>query len=186
MARWDLTGKRPDWFSKEQQRYIVGTNEGWVFERRYVTEMGNHRIHREVLVTADGLANSTYLGAPTIAEIYVANSTGGEGHFEAGDDLYVGVVYDEPLVGDPTGWTLEVTNLDDGTTITATANSTKLYANNVLVFQFTTANSGTYKIEGQTIANSSADVKSANIENENVELLISDSVSNTFGEFEIV
>lgn len=187
MTRWSLTGSKPDWLSTEDQRYIVATNEGWVFEKRYTNTMGNTKVHRELLVSIDGLSNSSNMGAPTITDVFLANSAGGN-VIRKNDVSYAVVLFDEPIAGSPVGWTLTVANTASGNNITAHANTgtTYTYANNSLVFMFSTANTGTYKIQGQSLANSNDLVKSINPGLESVSRLISDAVSNALGSFSIV
>lgn len=188
MARWDLVGQKPDWFTTEQQRYIVATEEGWVYEKRYTTNVtGQSHVHREVIVTASGLSNSTFTGSPTITEIFVANSEGGS-TLKHGLDLYIGVVFDEPVKGDATGWTLAVANTTTAGNdhVSATANSTLSYANNTLWFKFNANTAGPYKVQSQTISNTTNLVLSNNPPNEAVSRAISDAVSNTLGVFTLV
>lgn len=186
MARWDLTGSKPDWFSTTEQRYIVATNEGWVYENRYTTTQGNTKVHRELLVSIGGLSNTTNMGSPSITEVFLANSSGGTS-IRKGDLSHAYVVFDEPLQGDPTGWHFNVANTASGNNSVATSiSSTLSYANNVVDFRFTTAVKGKYKVQGQTITNTSDLLLSHNDSNESVNRLISDAVSNALGVFSVV
>jgi len=186
MARWSLDGTKPDWFPSDKQRYIVATDEGWVYEYRYTDALGNTKVHREVLVSIPGLGDSVDMGAPSISEIYLANSTGGS-TLKAGQTITVGVVYDEPLSGSASGWTLAIANTAGGNNnVSATANSTIANANNTLIFSFSANTAGTFKIQSQTIANTSDAVKSINANNESVSRTIGDSISNTYGIFTLV
>lgn len=187
MARWSLEGTKPDWFPSDKQRYIVATDEGWVYEYRYTDALGNTKVHREVLVSIPGLGDSVDMGAPSISEIYVANSSGGD-VLRRGTTLKVHVVYDEPLTGAATGWTLAVANTDGtgSNGVTATGGSTLANANNTLVFSFSANNAGPYKVNSQTVSNTTNAVLSLNANNESVSRVISDAVSNTLGIFDIV
>lgn len=187
MSLWDKTSKRPVYFTDpEQRRRIVGTDQGWVLRRNFAEKANtsNMRTKDEVLVPIGGLANSSNMGSPSIAEIYAANTTGGD-TIKHGVANYLYVVFDEPIKRFSGTLNVTIANTAGGSAnvhgINA-ANDPISNANNTLRFAFTPGNAGTYKVQAQTIANTAANhAKSLNAGNELASLVISGAVSNTYG-----
>lgn len=172
------------------KRNVIATNVGWV--RRHIKKdnsSGAVRLQDELLVPIGGLSNTTNLGFPDVAQIYFS----GKGAGATGVSANVYVVFNEPVKYSGAGVTLKlaVANTVSGNAMVAKAlrsnsNTGIKLANNTLVFKFTPSVAGTYKVQAQTIANTStgsANLVSINTGNESANLVIIGAVSNTAGTF---
>lgn len=188
MALWSYT-TRPVWVSgssdaHRQSRKVIATDSGWVYREAYVDTHGNSRVKDEVLVSIRNLANTAKGGFPDVAEVYYANTTGGN-VLNTGDVNYVYLVYDEPITfaNGAVAATVSLSNTAGGgdDTIVATQNNDVASvgnANNTLCFQWVANTAGTYKLEAQTIANNSAAPVSENSDGESANLVIGSAASN--------
>lgn len=182
MPLWDKSGTRPTWLTKEEKRNVIATNDGWV--NRIVS---GSKVKNEILVSIGNLDDAVTMNNPSIAEVYVANSTGGS-TLKTGLTHYVYTVYDEPVSFEaltPQG-TITISNTASGDDVlTAIMNDDKttiINANNTVRYEFSANTAGTYKVEAQTIANS-ANIYSLNATNETANLVISGAVSNALATF---
>ena len=191
------------------KRNVIATNQGWV-RRRNITKDGANSQRDEILVAAnpgiasDGYANIAHLGFAEITQIYLStNSTGGNAlQRSATANLYV--VFNEPVRHrGGTGFIrIRIANTVTGNTVIATANAKSttsrtdiINANNTLVFRFVPAVAGTYKVNANTLAFSSAsggaftaNLISLNLGTNGGELantVLTGSVSNNFGTFTV-
>lgn len=175
------------------KRNVIATDKGWV--RRSIKKdvsSGAVRLRDEMLVPIGGLANSTNLGFPDIAQIYFSGK--GTGATSTSANIYV--VFNEPVKYSGAGVTLKlaVANTVSGNAMVAKAlrsnsNTGVVLANNTLVFKFTPTVAGTYKVQAQTIANTAtgtANLVSYNTGAEAANLIIVGAVSNTAGVFTAV
>lgn len=193
------------------KRNVIATSAGWVRRQNKTDLNSNSRQMDETLVAAnpgtasvsDGYANSAYLGFPDIVEMYTSsNSTGGNALARtATANLYV--VFNEPIrhKGGLGYMRVRVANTVTGNTViaTGTAQTTApgniINANNTLVLSFKPGTAGTYKVNSNTIAFSSAsggtfaaNLVSLNISTngaESANLMISGAVSNNMGTFTV-
>lgn len=173
------------------KRNVVATDKGWV--RRKINKdaaSGVVRIRDEMLVPIGGLANSTNLGFPDISQIYFS----GKGSGANGTIANCYVVFNEPVKYSGAGVSLKLTVANTtGAEIAVTATATRsnsntgvVVANNTLVFRFTPTRRGTFKVNAQTIANTStgsANLVSRNTGAESANLVIVGAVSNAAGVF---
>jgi hypothetical protein len=185
-ARWSDTGTRPDWLDRENlNRNVIATKKGWTLRRNYTNGFSQSIQRDETLVAIGDLANN--VGTPTVTEVFTANNSGGT-IFRAGFRGNIAVVFDEGLLrrhaNGPSGWKLTVANTASGNSVLAIANTTIALANNTLYFNFIPAVKGTYKVQAQTLANSTNYLR-GETNNENVSRTISSSVSNTLGTFTV-
>jgi hypothetical protein len=191
------------------KRNVIATNQGWV-RRRNITKDGANSQRDEILVSAnpgiasDGYANIAHLGFAEITQIYLStNSTGGNAlQRSATANLYV--VFNEPVRHrGGTGFIrIRIANTVTGNTVIATANAKSttsrtdiINANNTLVFRFVPGSAGTYKVNANTLAFSSAsggaftaNLISLNLGTNGGELantVLTGSVSNNFGTFTV-
>ena len=186
-ARWSDTGTRPDWLDREDlNRAVIATSKGWVLRRNYTNGFSQSVRHEEVLVALGDLANT--LGTPTPSGLFVANSAGGN-TVRVGSGAYIGLSFDEGLLrkhaNAGSGWKVTVANTANGNTVLAVANTTIAYANNTLYFNFVPGKLGTYKVQAQNIANSTAFLR-AESNTQLVSLTISGVASNTLAAFAVV
>ena len=193
------------------KRNVIATSAGWVRRQNKTDLNSNSRQLDETLVAAnpgtasvsDGYANSAHLGFPDIVEMYTSsNSTGGNALARtATANLYV--VFNEPVRHKGGGgfMRVRVANTVTGNTViaTGTAQTTApgniINANNTLVLSFKPGTAGTYKVNSNTIAFSSAsggtfaaNLVSLNISTngaESANLMISGAVSNNMGTFTV-
>lgn len=193
------------------KRNVIATSAGWVRRQNKTDLNSNSRQMDETLVAAnpgtasvsDGYANSAYLGFPDIVEMYTSsNSTGGNALARSATaNLYV--VFNEPIrhKGGLGYMRVRVANTVTGNTViaTGTAQTTTpgniINANNTLVLSFKPGTAGTYKVNSNTIAFSSAsggtfaaNLVSLNISTngaESANLMISGAVSNNMGTFTV-
>jgi len=193
------------------KRNIIATSAGWVRRQNKTDLNSNSRQMDETLVAAnpgtesvsDGYANSAYLGFPDIVEMYTSsNSTGGNALARSATaNLYV--VFNEPIrhKGGLGYMRVRIANTVTGNTViaTGTAQTTApgniINANNTLVLSFKPGVAGTYKVNSNTIAFSSAsggafaaNLVSLNISTngaESANLMISGAVSNNMGTFTV-
>lgn len=189
MPLWDKSGTRPRYLDTANSRHCIATSQGWVRRESYTDVHGNVRQKDEVLVHIGGLDTESTMGQPSIAEIYVANSSGGS-TIKNGLSNDLGVVFDEPINPvEAAGFDIAVSNTAAGNAVTAFGASTQtpINANNTLVFTFTPGAVGTYKIESQSITkNGTANILSLNTDGEIANVAISDAVSNALSTFEVV
>lgn len=166
------------------KRNVIATPRGWVRRNTYYDTHGNARIKDEILVAGDSFDN----GNPYITEIYLsANTTGG---VTTANSANVYVVFSEPVFhgGDSSDLTIVATQ--GGNTVTFTANNGNgltdiVNANNTIVFTASSIFSGVYKINSQSIGNTSnfANLISLNTGNASANLTVSGAVSNALGTF---
>lgn len=185
MSSWDKTSKRPVYFTDpEERRRVIATDNGWVLRRNFTDAQSAVRTKEEVLVPIGGLANSSNMSTPSVAEVYAANTTGGS-TLKHGVSNYLYLVFDEPIKRFSGTLNVALANTAGGTAnvhATNAANDPITNANNTLRFAFTAPAAGTYKVPAQTVANSAANfAKSLNAGNEAISLVISGAVSNTYG-----
>lgn len=177
------------------KRNIIATDKGWV--RRRIKETDNTvRIVDEMLVPINGLANSTNLKFPDIAQIYFSsNSTGGSA-LANGTSANIYVVFNEPVFFKGGGVRLKLTvaNTVSGNAIIArttsrvNSNTNIVNANNTVVFKFVPVINGTYKVNAQVVANNTtgtSNLSSLNTGNEAANLTIVGAVSNAAGTFTV-
>ena len=178
MPLWDKTSNRPKNLSRIDKRSVVATDKGWVKRITYTDVHANERSKDEILVPLPGLANSTNMGAADIDDMWFSTN-----NVVINNAVNVNLVFNEPIR--VTGaWSLSVANTAGGSAKTATSAgaSTVVLANNNLVFTFTPTAAGTYKIQAQTIANTSTgDIVSRNTGTETASKVITGAVSNTAG-----
>lgn len=159
--------------TKKEKRNVIATADGWV-RRTIGSGSRSGRVHDEVLVAAnpaagaDGYANTSYLGQPDIAEIYVTTAGNTEhttllanGNISVtggAQPMTIHVVFNEPVTFNASGNTMTLTmaNTLSGSSETFTANQSAgsiHTANNIVPFTSTgTVAVGTYKIAGQTLS----------------------------------
>ena len=195
----------------QSKRNVIATNIGWVRRQNKTTD-GNARTIDEPLVPAvpgsgngnsTGYANSTYLGFPDIAQVYLANST--VDYFASSQlsgitsntTTNVYVVFNEPVAhaGGAGGLKLDLTTVSGGkpapgiVNATSTAVSTDIInANNTVVFSFVDLPNGVYKVGAQAVTNATStavDLYSLNTGGESANLVITGAVSNTLGQFTV-
>lgn len=177
------------------KRNVIATNRGWM--RRTIKnnrQGGGTRIIDEPLVaanpgTADGYANTAYLGFADIAQIYMANTTVAPG----ATSVYV--VFNEPvkhegLAGD---LILHLANTATGNAekrLVATADNSNtgiINANNTLKFNvtFVAGDAGSYKVLAASNTIINATPTAANLVSLNTftsaNLVVTGAVSNTMG-----
>lgn len=176
------------------KRNVIATNRGWIRRTIKTNEGGPVRIIDEPLVpanpgTADGYANTAYLGFADIAQIYMANTTVAPG----ATSVYV--VFNEPVKheGDAGDLILHLANTVSGNAekrLVATADNSNtgiINANNTLKFNvtFVAGDAGSYKVlaASNTIINATA--TAANLVSLNTytsaNLVVTGAVSNTLG-----
>lgn len=178
MALWDKTGSLPKNLNREQKRNVVATDVGFVRKISYTAADGSARKQNEMLVPVRGVANSTNFGAPTIVDVWHSVDTA-----VINTPIQTFVSYDEPLtIGG--GVKLNVANTAGGSAKVATSPATLINAENTLAFTWTPTVAGLYKVQAQTMANSSAtaiNLLSSNAGTEVAPLIITGPVSNTAG-----
>ena len=191
MSLWDKTSKVPSNLTRAEKRNVIVTDVGFVRRDKYVDVHGNLRRKDVLLVPIGGLANSTNFGMPTVTDMYFGtnpNTTVTTG--VVNQPVSVTVVYDEHVFHSGVAGSLKMTvanTVGGASTYTAvhTANATSVNgADNQLTFTFTPSVAGTYKIQAQTIANSTAtaaNLVSRSTGNEVASLVVSPTVSNTCG-----
>jgi len=176
------------------KRNVIATNKGWIRRTIKTNEGGPVRIIDEPLVpanpgTADGYANTAYLGFADIAQIYMTSTTVAPG----ATSVYV--VFNEPVKheGDAGDLILHLANTVSGNTekrLVATADNSNtgiINANNTLKFNvtFVAGDAGSYKVlaASNTIINATA--TAANLVSLNTytsaNLVVTGAVSNTLG-----
>lgn len=183
MPLWSKTGTKPQGYDRTQKRSIVATDLGWEKQIAYKDNENATRLKREVIADVTGLANSTNMGTPSIADIWFSASTA-----VANTAVDVFVSFDEPVAHNSGGGALKlnVANTVGGSAQVAVCATNTIITNaqNTLQFSFTPTVAGTYKIQAQTIANNTAtaiNLRSKNTGTEAASLVISGPVSNTGG-----
>jgi hypothetical protein len=192
MSLWNKSGKVPLYVAQDQKRNIVATKYGWTRRITYTDVHGNVRNKYEPLIALGNLPSEVTMGKPRVAQVYVANNTGGTA-LKRNQVNFVYVVYTEELsiASSASPLRLTVANTAGGNNVVATSNTNKASitnANNTLVFKFKVATAGTYKIQAQNLSNTAqAKVYSTfSGTTETVNTNISATVSNTLSTFTIV
>lgn len=182
MSLWNKTGTKPQNLTRVEKRNVIATDRGWIRRLRYTDTHGNVRTKDEILVSLEGLANSSNMGTPSISDMVHSSSA-----IANGESITTTIYFDEPVAnGNIEGsFQLTVANTAAGSSGgIAVANTVITGANNILSFIWTPDGAGTYKIEAQTITNATAtavSLKSTNAGGENASLIVSGTVSNTAG-----
>lgn len=156
--------------NRVRKRNVISTDIGWV--RRNVK---GTRVQDEMLNVMNDLQAG--MEEPTIFDVYY-----GAESYAAGEAGEVFVVFDEPIAFANSSANVTLNLIDGANTITATcvANNTNIVgANNTLYFTFT-AVEGTYTV-ANTISASSANVYSTNVDNEEVDYSIANTVITLAG-----
>lgn len=185
MTLWNKTGKLPQDLNRAEKRNVVATAEGYV-RRQVKTDVNNNvRIIDQVLVAIGGLANSSNMGSPSITDVWHVPATIAAGNAAS---VVTYVSFDEPVKFDGASGTIAMTiaNTAGGATVTAVSNTSVAGSNNTIAFTWIAETAGTYKVQAQTLANSSSTavaLKSLNAGNEAASLVVSGTVSNTSGDF---
>lgn len=185
MSSWDKASKRPVYFTDpDQRRRVIGTDTGWVLRRNF-TEAGTSAARtKDELLVPMAEANNAYFGAPSIVELYAANTSGGSS-IKHGAANYVYAVFNQPVKRFSGTLDMVVANTAGGTANTHAINAAAdpvVNANNTLRFTFTPAAAGTYKVQAQTLANSAGNhVKSRNTGTAVASRVIDGATSNTYG-----
>lgn len=182
MALWNTTGTKPQNLTRAEKRNVIATDNGWVRRNATYTDVhSNVRVKEELLVPIAGLANSTNMGSPTITDVWYGADT-----YVVNTTVTAYVAFDEPISSKGLAGNVKLTIANttaSGSSRTLTANTKSITnANNVLTFTGTITSAGTYKIQAQTIANSTltaANTRSLNTGTEAVSWVISGAVSNT-------
>lgn len=187
MSLWNKSGKLPVNFTQEQKRNIIATKHGWTRRVSYTDVHGNVRMKDETLVALGDLNAEVTMGNPDITQIYIANSTGGS-TLKAGVAQSAYVVFSEAIsIQTGAAYTMAVANTANGAAVTATSSTSKAdigNANNTLKLTFTPT-AGTYKINAQALANTTA-AKAYSVHGgitETVNTAVSVTVSNTLSTF---
>ena len=178
MALWDKISSLPKYLNRKQKRNVVATDQGFVRKITYTDSDGSLRRRNEVLVPLKGVANSSNFGAPTITDVWHTTDRA-----VINTPLKVFVSYSEPLTVSG-GVKLNVANTAGGSAKVAVAPATLVNSENTLAFTWTPTVAGTYKVQAQTMANSSAtaiNLRSSNAGTEVAPLVISGPASNTAG-----
>jgi hypothetical protein len=173
MPLWDKTSSKPKNLTRAEKRDVIATDVGFV--RRQVK---GTRVIDEVLVSLDGVANSTNFGEPTIDDMYHSTDT-----VVANTTVTTYVVFDEPITPNAAA-KIDIANTVAGEAVVGVANTTLYHAQNAIAFTWTPTVAGTYKVQAQTVANNTStalNFTSKNAGNEVASLVISGPVSNTAG-----
>lgn len=176
------------------KRNVIATNKGWIRRTIKTNESGPVRIIDEPLVpanpgTADGYANTAYLGFADIAQMYMDSTSVSPG----ATSVYV--VFNEPLKheGDAGDLILHLANTASGNAekrLVATADNSNtgiVNANNTLKFNvtFLVGDAGTYKVQAASNTIINATATAANLVSLNTyvsaNLTVTGAVSNTLG-----
>lgn len=178
MPLWDKTTSLPKNLDRESKRNVVATDVGFVRRQVYTDADGNARTKEEILVSLDGVANSSNFGAPSISDVWHSKSTA---VINTPIDTFVS--FDEP-VSIAAAAKIAVANTVGGSAKVGVAAATPVLAGNTLKFTWTPTVAGTYKVQAQSIANNTAvaiNLRSTNSGTETATLVISGPNSNTAG-----
>lgn len=174
MALWSNDNTTyPSYLDTKQKRNVVRTPQGWV---RISKRNGSPN---ELLVA---VANVAAMPTSTIKQMWHTGSTGLTATSPVNTAITTIVTFDQPIQSLGGGYKITVANTAGGSAKTGTSPST-IYEGNKIKFTWTPTVAGTYKIQAQTIANSSASAVSLRSTTGNgntaVSLVISGTVSNT-------
>lgn len=184
MPLWDKTSSLPKYLKRTDKRKTIATDRGFVIRTNYTDSANNARVKEEILVSLEGVANSTNFGSPSISDTWFASPT-------AANNTVVTffVSFDEPIAyANSTQGTLQIAIANTAlgaNNLVAVSNTTFTGANNTIKFTFTPTVPGTYALAGQTIANATATVitslKSLNSGNEAISLVMSNTAAALAG-----
>lgn len=178
MALWDKISNLPKYLNRKQKRNVVATDVGFVRKIVYKDAGNVDRTKEELLVPLKGVANSSNFGAPSVSDVWHSRDTA-----VINTPITTFVSYDEPLLISG-GVKINVANTAGGSAKVGVATTTLVNAQNTLAFTWTPTVAGTYKVQAQTMANSSAtaiNLRSGNAGNESATLVIAGPASNTAG-----
>ena len=175
MSIWNKTTNLPQNLSRPDKRNVIVTNEGFIRRIKSGT-----RSKDELLVPINGLANSTNFGTPKPTDMWHSASS-------VVVNTYVNtyISYSEPLNWVAGKVKMTVANTAGGNNMVARSANTFVHgSNNTVMFRWRPTVAGTYKVQAQTVANSTAtavNLKSTNSGGEAASLVITGLTSNTTG-----
>lgn len=175
MALWNRTTNMPKNLKGKEKRNVIITAKGFVRRIKSGT-----RSKDEILVPLNNLSNTTSFNTPKMTDMWHSRTTVAAGAFV---NTYIS--YSEPIKWAAGNVKITVANTAAGNNMIARSTATTIRgSNNTIMVRWLAPSAGTYKIQSQTIANSTAtaiNLKSTNTGARNAVLVINGPISNTAG-----
>jgi len=175
MALWNKTTFLPKNLKGKEKRNVIVTNKGFVRRIKSGT-----RSKDEILIPLAQLSNTSNFNTAKVTDMWHSTRSTVNGSFV---NTYIS--FSEPMKWAAGNVKITVANTAGGNNMIARSTATTVRgANNTLMVRWKAAGVGTFKIQSQTVANSTAtaiSLKSTNTGARNVVLVINGPISNNAG-----